>query len=147
MGLCFVPIFILRTNCEKWLKEKRIEKKTMRGKSADTYQTLLRHYNKTVPKLVVCECGKITGNMERHLATGTHKLLLHYKQQYESMTRAKENEKENEPLHPNQPPSPKRRKKQSIWHKVVHNKDEVCVNPQTINQEEEKPQKLVLMEA
>ena len=136
MGLCFVPNFILKPICEKWLKEKRIEKKTMRGKSADTYQTLLRHYNKTVPKLEVCECGKITGNMERHLATGTHKLLLHYKHQYETMTREqkeKENQPTEQPSTPNKKDSP--RKKQSIWHQIVHKKVECCVNPQTINQE------------
>lgn len=55
----------------------------MRQKSAETYENLVRFYNRNVPVFETCECGKIMPQhkMEDHRKTGIHKLLMSYKAQ------------------------------------------------------------------
>ena len=83
----------------------------MRQKSAETYENLLRHYNRRVPQLVECECGKITtqNGLEAHQRTGVHKLLLAYKEQCQKIKdETLKQEKEEEP-----------KKYKSQWDKMV----------------------------
>lgn len=85
----------------------------MPAKSPTTYINLLQHYNRTVPKIETCECGKLTSNMESHLKTGTHAILMYYKAQYEEMTK----QKANQPCHQEEKKKPK---KPSKWAQIVH---------------------------
>jgi hypothetical protein len=56
-------------------------------KKAETYETMVKHYNRHISRQTTCECGKILNEsqMDRHLTTGVHKLLLYYKQQQDDM--------------------------------------------------------------
>lgn len=78
-------------------------------KKAETYETMVNHYNRHISKQVTCECGKILNEnqMERHLTTGIHKLLLYYKNQRDEMMKEGPKEEKQE------------RKYLNTWDKVV----------------------------
>lgn len=62
-------------------------------KKAETYDTLVKHYNRHISPQMTCECGKIIleKQLEQHKTTGVHKVLLFYKKQKEEMTKEQEN--------------------------------------------------------
>ena len=59
----------------------------MRQKSVETYENLVRYYNRNVSVQETCECGKILPKhkMEGHRKTGIHKLLMSYKEQCQKL--------------------------------------------------------------
>lgn len=65
-------------------------------KKAETYDTMVSHYNRHVSPQITCECGKILleKQMEQHKKTGVHKLLLYYKQQRDDILKQPKEEKQ-----------------------------------------------------
>ena len=94
----------------------------MRQKSVETYENLIRFYNRNVPVLETCECGKIMPKhkMEGHIKTGIHKLLLSYKEQCQKL---RDDESEIIPAATAaaapEPDKPTKKKYRSQWDKFV----------------------------
>lgn len=53
----------------------------------ETYENLLRYYNKGVFQQVQCECGKIIteNKLDTHKQSNIHNLLMRYKEQHTKM--------------------------------------------------------------
>lgn len=58
---------------------------------AETYENLVKYYNRGVSPHVHCECGKIIAEnrLESHKESNIHALLMRYKQQYTKLKKIK----------------------------------------------------------
>jgi len=59
----------------------------MKPKSPDTYENILKHYNKDYSPSLICSCGKIVTQRfhEKHLKTKLHDMLIRLKKQCEEL--------------------------------------------------------------
>lgn len=64
---------------------------------AETYENLLKYYNRGVFPQVQCECGKIIAQnkLELHKESNIHALLMRYKEQYTKMKKTTTEIQEN----------------------------------------------------